>query len=126
MRSGLLIVLLITLYSCGQKKSVPEEKEAISDSTSEADETWLLRDTSVDFLWRETVYDPVFKDSISSIFINESYCKVISEQEKAALGFVGTFIGNECYWDEGSKNDRSNLKCKILNTQCKILKPADK
>jgi len=64
-------------------------------------------DKTVKFLWR---------DRNDSIVINEEYCKTISAPEKAALGYVATFIGNECWWDGKCKDDRSNLKCKILTS----------
>jgi len=70
----------------------------------------------VKFLWREEVYDDELKATYSSIFINEDFCKTISEPERAALGYVATFIGNECWWDGEAKIDRSNLKCKILTS----------
>jgi len=67
--------------------------------------TFTLTDKTVKFLWR---------DSSSSIVINENFCKTISEPEKAALGYVATFIGNECSWDEDYTEKRDNLKCAIL------------
>ncbi|MFA7133043.1 MAG: hypothetical protein WC108_07065, partial [Bacteroidales bacterium] len=45
----------------------------------------------------------------------EELCKTLTDQERAALGYVATFIGNECDWDGDTKEDRSNLKCKILS-----------
>ncbi len=68
----------------------------------------------VKFLWRGEKFDEEINQGVSSIFINEAFVNSISDEEKAALGFVATFIGNECSWDGGAKKDRSNLKCKIL------------
>jgi len=73
-----------------------------------------LKDTTVKFLWCAKRYNEELQDTVNSIFINEDYCKTITDPERAALGFVATFIGNECWWDEEAKDDRSNLKCKIL------------
>jgi hypothetical protein len=64
-----------------------------------------LSDKTVKFLWR---------DSSASIVINEEFCKTISDPEKAALGYVATFIGNECWWDGDYTDKRDNLKCEIL------------
>jgi hypothetical protein len=64
-----------------------------------------LTDKTVNFLWR---------DSSGYIVINEEYCKTISEPEKAAIGYVATFIGSECWWDGDIADNMSNLKCKIL------------
>ncbi len=47
--------------------------------------------------------------------INEQFCATITDAERAALGYVATFIGNECNWHGEYKDDRSNLKCKILS-----------
>ena len=68
----------------------------------------------VKFLWREEKVDEETGQKFSSILINESFVNSITDQEKAALGYVATFIGNECSWDGGVNDDRSNLKCKIL------------
>lgn len=64
-----------------------------------------LTDKTVKFLWR---------DSSASIVINEEFCNTISDPEKAALGYVATFIGNECWWDGDYTDKRDNLKCEIL------------
>ncbi|EEI93399.1 hypothetical protein HMPREF0765_1008 [Sphingobacterium spiritivorum ATCC 33300] len=66
------------------------------------------------FLWREDQYDEELKDTFNMIRINEDLAKNLSDPERAAIGYVATFIGNECQWDGPYKDDRSNLKCKIL------------
>jgi len=38
----------------------------------------------------------------------------MTDQEKAAIGYVYTSIGNECWWDAEANDDRSNLDCKII------------
>lgn len=70
-------------------------------------------------LWRETLYDEVLETDINTIVLNNEYLEKITEPERAALGYVTTFIGNECEWDEKANEDRSNLNCKIL-TQLKL------
>src|SRR3569832_142073 len=74
----------------------------------------MVNDTTVKFLWRANKYNEELKDTFNSIFINEAYCKTISDAERAALGYVATFIGNECWWDGEATDERSNLKCVIL------------
>ena len=69
----------------------------------------------VKFLWRGEKFDEEINQEVNSIFINEAFVNSISDQEKAAVAFVATFVGNECSWDGGVNKDRSNLKCKILN-----------
>jgi hypothetical protein len=99
----LYLPILFFAASCGQTKNKAHKQD---DTKIDTTKDFTLTDKSIKFLWR---------DSISSIVINESYCKTISDPEKAALGFVATFIGNECSWDgEHPNNDRSNLKCEIL------------
>lgn len=64
------------------------------------------------------------KQELESIFIDEDYCKTITDAEKAALGYVATYVGSECDWDGDNPNaDRSNLKCMVqsalgLGYQC--------
>lgn len=114
------ILTLVFLASCGQTNNNPVKKEAFNiDSISNANETssaksFTLNDKTVKFLWRESRYDQELKDTFNTIIINEELCKTLTEPEKAALGFVVTFIGSECNWDGEAKDDYSNLKCKTL------------
>ena len=77
-------------------------------------ELLVSNNKAVKFLWRADEYDEELKQEINSIFIDESFCHSMSIQEKAALGYVATFIGNECMWDGKADENRSNLRCKIL------------
>jgi len=74
-----------------------------------------LKDTSMKVAWREEMYDSYLKQTVSSIVLNDMYFKNISEPEKAALGYLATFIGNECQWDGAPNSEQSNIKCKILS-----------
>ena len=74
-----------------------------------------LKDTALTFLWRKNEYDSDIQDTVSLIFINEVYCKTMSDPERAALGYVATFIGSNCNWDGEANPDYSNLKCMILD-----------
>ncbi|MCL4277962.1 MAG: hypothetical protein KJZ94_09970 [Ignavibacteria bacterium] len=98
----LYITTLFLLASCGQIKSNSDKQNVTNVDTAE---TFTLTDKTVKFLWR---------DSSASIVINENFCKTISDPEKAALGYVATFIGNECWWDGDYTDKRDNLKCEIL------------
>lgn len=73
-------------------------------------------DKKITVLWRDTVYDEELKTDINTIVLNKDDQENITEPERAALGYVATFVGNECEWD-GRKPDenRSNLKCKLLS-----------
>lgn len=96
------ITILLLLASCKQGNTHSQE----TDPTN-TDSTQVVTTTnkSVRFLWR---------DSSAAIVINQDYCKTITDSERAALGYVATFIGNECEWDGVPTKDRSNLKCEIL------------
>src|SRR5690554_7678824 len=100
----LYIATLILLVSCKQSNNHSDKNEAAnSDSLSKTSEiitekTISLTDKTVKFLWR---------DSNNSIVINHEFCKTISAPEKAALGYVATFIGNECWWED-RKSTRLN------------------
>ena len=104
----LYIVLVILLASCVQTNQSTDKKEtANADTINNSKKTTpaTLPDKTIKFLWR---------DKNSAIIINKEFCKTISDPEKAALGYVATFIGNECSWDGAYTENRSNLKCEIL------------
>lgn len=66
------------------------------------------------FLWRENRDNKKYKTTFSEICLNESYCKTITDLERAIIGYTATFIGSDCNWDGECNADRSNLKCKVL------------
>jgi len=74
-----------------------------------------LHDTSIVFLWWQPYYDVESKDSLTTMVINEEYCKTISDYERAAIGYASSFIGSECWWDGDANKDYSNLKCKVTH-----------
>jgi hypothetical protein len=107
-----LTTLSLHLISCDQSSG--DANKAIDNSLSQNDNgDNRLQDKTVKFLWRDQ-FVSASNDTFSSIYIDEEYCKKITNLEKAALGYVATFIGNECDWDGGYTEDLSNLKCKIL------------
>lgn len=118
----LYVGTLILLASCGQGNNKSDTNEiAHADSVSKTDEITLaktakLTDRTVKFLWRGDKYDPELKDTFNTIIINEELSKTLTDPEKAALGFVVTFIGSECNWDGKANDDFSNLKCKTLTS----------
>lgn len=111
----LIITIFIILTSCGK----PTSKQGSADSILLINEKLnaseiKLVDKNEKFLWREEMYDSLLKDTINHIILNEGICKNLSEPERAALGFVSTFIGSECNWDGEANDNMSNLKCKTL------------
>ena len=75
----------------------------------------LITSKRVKFLWIEEKYWQEYNMEMNSMILNEEFIKTITDAEKAAIGYVATGIGNECDWDGEFKEDRSNLKCKILS-----------
>lgn len=77
-------------------------------------EPMTLQDRSTRFLWREKRFLEAYDATVSTIVLDTAYAGTLTDPEKAALGYVATFIGNECAWDGKATPTRSNLKCKIL------------
>lgn len=110
MKYLLVITFIFSFFSCVQENKTSDKK---------IKKELKLTDKSVKFLWRANKFDKELKDTINTICINEEYCKTISDPEKAVLGYIATFIGNECEWDGDYTEDRSNLKCRI-NSSLKL------
>jgi hypothetical protein len=75
----------------------------------------MQTDTTVTLLWRENRYDAQLQDTFSAILINEAYCNTMTDAQRAAVGYVATFVGSECDWDGRENADQSNLSCKLLS-----------
>ena len=116
----LCLLTMVVLASCGQSNNAVDQNSLIakdselSNGGNASAANIQLKDKTVKFLWRANQYDAALKDSFNMICLDEAICKTLSDPERAALGYVATFIGNECNWDGETKEDRSNLKCKIL------------
>lgn len=122
------LFIIVLLSSCTEKDTQEQTVETIVAASIRANpvdsaamqkgiiDTAVieLKNKSVSFLWSKTIFDPEINDSVSAIFINEKYCKTLSDAEKAAIAYVATFVGNDCMWDGDAADDRSNLKCRIL------------
>lgn len=110
----IFLTTLIFLLSCGKsniKQVESQNSDSISAIVNANTKKYILNDKTVKFLWLEK------KDGNEylSMILNKGYCDSISDPERAALGFVATFIGNECWWDGEANVNRSNLKCTILS-----------
>ncbi len=105
-----LLLGILILASCGVSDT--------NTNTNNTSESKIAKSSpknkSVKFLWRDMKFDSTLNDTFNSIFINKDYLDIMTEPEKAALGYVATFIGNECWWDDKANDDRSNLDCKII------------
>jgi len=109
-----IITILTLLTSCGQVNTRIDQEAVGAESTEIEPLPLNLPDTAIKFMWRDMKYDSTLNDSFSSIFLNVDYINAMTNQEKAAVGYVSTFIGNECWWDGKANDDRSNLDCKII------------
>lgn len=116
MKYAFFAIGLSIFASCGQVETKTKVKvQSKPDVITEESDGTQLADTTITFLWRDMKYDSSLYDSFNSIFINQDYLNSMSNAEKAALGYVATFIGNECWWDGDANHDRSNLDCKVIS-----------
>jgi hypothetical protein len=53
-------------------------------------------------------------DSNGIVQLNTNYIKTLTDQQRAALGYIATDVSSECNWDGVKKADGSNLKCRFL------------
>ncbi|MGJ1421576.1 hypothetical protein ACR79T_18295 [Sphingobacterium spiritivorum] len=121
MKNIYYLLFSLSLLACNSRPA-QDKKNIYSDTTSIAKDSLpapVVKDepektTEQKFLWREDQYDEELKDTLNMIRINTDLAKNLSDPERAAIGYIATFIGNECQWDGPYKDDRSNLKCKIL------------
>ncbi len=104
---------LKVLHEAGDKEITYVKPFLVSFSTIHSKQ---LTDKGITILWRETLYDEALQTDINTIVLNTNYQKKITEPERAALGFIATFVGSECEWDGGNPNaTRSNLNCMLLS-----------
>lgn len=101
---SLLTIILSILISCKNTST----KNNTNSQRSNTD------NIPVNIMWRAMQYDSILNDSLNTIVLNEAYLKKISPQEKAAIAYVATFIGNDCEWDGKANEDMSNLNCTII------------
>ncbi len=117
---ALAIIISCFIISCNENRQTENSLNKTIDSNQTAafaiaNAEQSINDKSINFLWRANQYDAQLKDSVSTIIINQDFCNSISDPEKAALGFVATFIGSDCDFDGPPTEDYSNLKCKIIS-----------
>lgn len=124
----LLILTTIFLVACSQTTEQKKEKSAASSQPTEQpkkeqklslplepykikpEEVMAMHTGKYKFFWREGKY--------ADIVLNHAQIKKMTVYERAALGYVATFIGNGCnYEGEFSIEDGATnyLKCDILS-----------
>jgi hypothetical protein len=101
-----LRLLFLLIFLC---LSIPFFSQTLNNqkttSINKENQSEILENTYIKILWL---------DKNNTVQLNENCIKTLTNQQRAALGYIVTFIGNECYWDGDKKNDESNLKCKLL------------
>ncbi|MBI1184723.1 hypothetical protein GC194_10650 [bacterium] len=112
----ILVSLVILMIACGNHQKTGDiiQTELVDDTTQNAGFKPADADT-MDFLWRGDVYDEKIGDTVNKIILNTDFIKRITDAQRAAIGYVATFIGNECWWDGEANDDRNNLDCKIIS-----------
>ncbi|WNJ18517.1 hypothetical protein [Pontibacter sp. G13] len=110
----LVLPCLIFAFACSETThdSAPEE---LPTSTPVVETQAPNAQAGKALLRRERVFDSLLKDTISAIQVDMAMLDQLSEAEKAAVGFVSTFVGSECEWDGDAQEDMSNLKCQVIS-----------
>lgn len=103
MNIRLLTLLFLSIFST----SVFSQNNAISSTTVNKSATENeSQDIYIKILWL---------DNTGTLQFNTNYIKTLTDQQRAALGYIATDVSSECNWDGAKKADRSNLKCKFLS-----------
>lgn len=99
-----LLTLLFLFNFCPSIFSQTNATAQKAINQSPTDNT--VQDLSIKILWL---------DKNDVLQLNTAYIKTLTDQQRAALGYIATDVSNECYWDGTKKEDGSNLKCKFLS-----------
>jgi hypothetical protein len=118
----LIVILIIIASACGnpENEKYPNSaaESSISDSlvqtTNSIDADTLPQGDLIRITDEGKVVKVLWRDKNQHMRINQSYCKTLSDPERAAIGYIATPIGNDCEWDGECNSDRSNLKCVLL------------
>jgi len=104
-----IALFCLFLFGCDDAESKQNIK---SNTTTNRAKT---SDTTIHILWRGMELDMASsKDSVNVVMVNTVYCKNAAPAIKAAIGFVGTFIGSDCQWDGETNDSMNNLSCKLI------------
>jgi len=103
MNIRLLTLLFLSIFST----SVFSQNNAISSTTVNKPSTENeSQDIYIKILWL---------DNTGTLQLNTNYIKTLTDQQRAALGYISTDVSSECNWDGAKKADGSNLKCRFLS-----------
>lgn len=74
-----------------------------------------LNNSTPDIMAEDNYIRILWLDNNYSVQLNTTYIKTLTDQQRAALGYIATDVSSECSWDGNKKVDASNLKCKFLS-----------
>lgn len=103
MNIRLITLLFLSIFST----SVFSQNNAISSTIVNKSATENeSQDIYIKILWL---------DNTGTLQLNTNYIKTLTDQQRAALGYIATDVSSECNWDGAKKADGSNLKCRFLS-----------
>lgn len=111
---ALLLLFLLLMSGCSTVETDTAIAEVASGILLTKPEAYTSANKKIRFLWREQVYDADLQDSVSTIVIDQALADQLTDAERAALGYVVTFISSACEWDGEANEEFSNLKCRAL------------
>lgn len=101
-----LHLLFPALFLILSTSIIAQSKNINSLHTDKESKNTARQDNYIKILWL---------DQNGKLQLNENYIKTVSDQQRAALGYIAIDVGNECHWDGDKKADKSNLKCILLS-----------
>lgn len=75
----------------------------------------VVNQSPIDHTSQDIYIKILWLDKNDILQLNTNYIKTLTDQQRAALGYIATDVSNECYWDGNKKADESNLKCTFLS-----------
>lgn len=103
MNIRLLTLLFFSIFST----SVFSQNNAISSTT--------VNKSAIENESQDIYIKILWLDNTGTLQLNTNYIKTLTDQQRAALGYIATDVSSECNWDGAKKADGSNLKCKFLS-----------
>ncbi|MFQ6599277.1 hypothetical protein [Flavobacterium sp. C3NV] len=103
MNIRLLTLLFLSIFST----SVFSQNNAISSTT--------VNKSAIENESQDIYIKILWLDNTGTLQLNTNYIKTLTDQQRAALGYIATDVSSECNWDGAKKADGSNLKCRFLS-----------
>jgi len=103
MNIRLITLLFLSIFST----SVFSQNNAISSTT--------VNKSAIENESQDIYIKILWLDNTGTLQLNTNYIKTLTDQQRAALGYIATDVSSECNWDGAKKADGSNLKCRFLS-----------